>query len=847
MQFRTVIRTLAWLILSLCLIASALIIALPSIAEYQIKKRLYRYTDPNAVDFKIRGIGFNHVLVSDIFINNTISVDRTEILYRLNDFPRIHIQKILVSGIEVRAQFNTDHKLIVPGLVLPKATRSDRQKPDTPFFAYLPEKIRIKNSSIRLSAFSQDMYLPFEVLATIHKANKTVDVQTHVYPFGEKVDVLAGYSMDKGLTSVMVQSEAFDLGHLNTFFRGKIQDVALAGPCDFLLQSNRPLESWSINISSVRVRSPIRTGIGKIDGTLALLESKLYLNGSFLLDTPVSTPLAFSYDLMFNRHSPYPYRLKLASTPAGRVGVTGKYGRLLTQSPVITAQMAANNKKGSGAIKIETGQGTAEYQSYTAAVSRLKAESSISFETGVNGIRVQADSRVHFFDINGKVLEGVVDIPSAAVSGTAAFHSGTGPSADLKLAIPDGWFDFPDQQVSGSGLQLYFPIQYPVVEHRKTGTCNLARISWNNRQTASVKGNITQLKTDTVQIDGTMDLDFLKKAAPEFVCSITMDKSLAATLDIAVNPFELTHHDIKRSAPQFDLNAELAVTVSARGHASLKNHRVDTRMHLDIRDGQMAMPDLKLSARGINTRIAFNDLLRPESVPGQIGTIDHIEMDKIKIENARVRFSIEDAAYLLVENLRFNWCNGIVSTESIRLPNEKGDYSLILYCDRLELTELLEQMGVFHAEGNGSLSGRIPVTYNKGNISFENGFLFSTPGSGGKVNITNTDKLIEGIPMDSPQFAQLDVAREALKNFEYRWVTLTLNTFEDTLFVNMEMDGKPSKVMPFVFQKDIGTFARVDASHPGSHFQGIKLDVNLNLPFNEVMKFGNKLKSLFNQ
>jgi len=156
-------------------------------------------------------------------------------------------------------------------------------------------------------------------------------------------------------------------------------------------------------------------------------------------------------------------------------------------------------------------------------------------------------------------------------------------------------------------------------------------------------------------------------------------------------------------------------------------------------------------------------------------------------------------------------------------------------------------MGVFHAEGSGSLSGKIPIVYNDGQIAFDNGFLFSTPGSGGKVNVKNADKIIAGIPMDNPQFGQLDLAREALKEFDYTWAKLKLNTFEDILFVNLELDGKPAKVLPFEFKKELGGFVRVDAPNPGSRFQGIKLAVNINLPFNRMMKFGSKLKSMFNQ
>ncbi len=215
------------------------------------------------------------------------------------------------------------------------------------------------------------------------------------------------------------------------------------------------------------------------------------------------------------------------------------------------------------------------------------------------------------------------------------------------------------------------------------------------------------------------------------------------------------------------------------------------------------------------------------------------------MNDAKIKFTIEDKETYLVENIRLNWCNGLVSSESIRFKSGKDKYAVTLFCDRLDLAHLLKQMGAFSAEGNGTLNGRIPVIYSDGDIAFDNGFLFSTPGSSGNVVIENTERITAGIPMDSPQFSQLDLAQEALKDFDYKWAKLVFNTFEDTLYVNMELDGKPSKPLPFVFKKEFGGFTRVDASNPGSNFQGIKLDVNLKLPFNEVMKFGNKLKSLF--
>lgn len=324
------------------------------------------------------------------------------------------------------------------------------------------------------------------------------------------------------------------------------------------------------------------------------------------------------------------------------------------------------------------------------------------------------------------------------------------------------------------------------------------------------------------------------------------DKGLFASFNFKTNPVKLDDTDIVKLIGQKIQNAKIDVTVSAKGKAEYLNHQLKTFMGINVRDGNISIPDMNLIATGINTTIDFNDLLVLESVPGQVLTIDLIEINKIRINDARIRFSIEAAGSLLIENIRFNWCNGLISTESIRIPREDNTYSLNLYCDRLELVQLLKQMGAFHAEGTGTLNGRIPVIYSDGNISFDNGFLFSTPGSGGKVVIDNADMITAGIPMDNPQFAQLDLAQEALKDFEYKWAKLEFYTFEDTLYVNMELDGKPSKLLPFEYKKELGGFIRVDASSPGSHFQGIKLDVNLKLPFNDVMKFGNKIKSIFN-
>jgi hypothetical protein len=180
----------------------------------------------------------------------------------------------------------------------------------------------------------------------------------------------------------------------------------------------------------------------------------------------------------------------------------------------------------------------------------------------------------------------------------------------------------------------------------------------------------------------------------------------------------------------------------------------------------------------------------------------------------------------------------------MRISQGIEDYHIIFYCDRLNLARVLEQFGAAAAEGSGAVSGRIPVRYAKGELSFDDGFLFSTPGAGGKIHLSATEILTAGIPPGTPQFAQMDLAREALKDYDYAWAKLSLTSEGEDILLKMQMDGKPAKTLPFVYNKDLGGFIRVEADLEGSRFQGIRLDVNFRLPLNKLLQYKDLIKMI---
>jgi len=119
--------------------------------------------------------------------------------------------------------------------------------------------------------------------------------------------------------------------------------------------------------------------------------------------------------------------------------------------------------------------------------------------------------------------------------------------------------------------------------------------------------------------------------------------------------------------------------------------------------------------------------------------------------------------------------------------------------------------------------------------------LYSTPGEGGAIQVISASFGQADDMLANAQAAQIELAREALKDYTYKWVKLNLTTQGELLKARLQMDGKPAKPLPFIYDKKLGAFTRIEAG-AGSRFQGIRLDVNFSLPLNKILHYGTKLQ-----
>ncbi|PIE61283.1 MAG: hypothetical protein CSA29_04165 [Desulfobacterales bacterium] len=511
---------------------------------------------------------------------------------------------------------------------------------------------------------------------------------------------------------------------------------------------------------------------------------------------------------------------------------------------------------------VRNGQGVFPVSSATVAlaakaISMTKDGNRLSSQTLTLNTKIRQDNqkRALIIDCKGGVkgINGrnksdnvTLNAASAGISGRVWLDKDYNPSAELKTSMKSLNLDVTDQKIAATGVEFSLPWSYPYRPSIGTGGMTIKSLCFDKRFQAKFAAQIKQSGPYALGLSGNIQSPLV----PDLTLGLNLDAGVDTQLkpwadaELETNRFLLTAENLTHVVPELKMPGTLALDLACSAHMKWKTTALETGGSIRIHGGRLDLPDINILASGVSGDIVFNDLLVPESLPGQSLFVKHVESGQFSFDNIGIRFCVEDGRSLNVENLRFNWCDGLVSTESLRIPGHGDRLILTLYCDRLRLDRFLQQMGSFDAQGNGTLNGRIPVVYHNGEIAFDNGFLFSTPGHGGRLLVKDLDRMLEGVPKGSPQFSQLDLAAEALKEYDYEWAKLQLNTHGDTLDVNMELDGKPGRVLPFEYQREINSFMRVDASSPGSRFQGVRLGVNLKFPFNRVMKFGTKLRRI---
>jgi hypothetical protein len=472
-------------------------------------------------------------------------------------------------------------------------------------------------------------------------------------------------------------------------------------------------------------------------------------------------------------------------------------------------------------------------------------------------LQLAADGRVGLSPFAISSLDLHCEIEQFAMRGennswrlNGAGAGGTPPFL-VSLTVADGKWHF-----ESNGLALRSPVDLTVSELKGeglladdggslSGSLQLARIMLNGQNLGGLLLRAEQ------QAEGVLFTGSHESKALEGM-------SLKVKGEVGRSPVRGLHGSLQLSAPRqkftaFNLGrfvqtkSELTLTGELRLQAALTfaEGKKSGNLQLQLDNSRLELPASEVVVSGLNLSLALPDLFQQRSLPAQPLSFAAAKVGNLAFADGKFAYQVESATSLLLESGVFGWSDGHVSTESLRLSTSRRDYEMTLVCDRLSLASLFAQLGVERAEGEGTLNGRIPVAVVDGRLRFVDGLLSSPPGEGGKIRMRDVSLLTAGIPEGSPQFAQLDFAGEALKDFRYNSARLLLNSEGDDLLLQIKLDGQPVHPIPFSYNSQLGSFTRLQAGETGGIIHPIHLDINLRLPFETIMEYGSGMQKLY--
>jgi hypothetical protein len=651
-----------------------------------------------------------------------------------------------------------------------------------------------------------------------------------------------------------LKSSATDIRYKNLHFQNRSAQPDNEKPLiiDF---NGADQQTWKVTLSGFNAVAPINANIADMTATIEPSEDGYTISGNFKLSFDSSTGLrALSVPLRFIR----PFDLPL------------KFSAVYAKNSQWRFDLTDGDRKQTGlrgpAFEYEDIHITTKFPGVHLSGKAIGADISTAYRLGLADVRIKSED-VNIF-CPQFVLEGKTDfirnkpntllsINDLDLSGTAITLSSS--KIRLKHLSVNGklqrdktgdqgitatmQFTNTDIEAAGGDLNLKraqgtIPLKFPVGNSKQKGSVSIPTARYQNLNLGSIQADLRQT-TSGISFNGKLKNHLI----PELAATFSGETHLAYFEDHETQArFEIFYPE---TGPEIDLGKLLPAAAGftfkgkllEEGNLFIEKDGFRAALRSSLRNGELRHRKSKIAIEAIQMDLLIPDLAQMRSAPGQKLKFARASLGEMNIENGEIDFQIESTRSVLLEKSHFIWCDGNVDAPAIRFTSGIEDYILILYCDRLDLAKVLQQFGAASVKAEGQLNGRIPLRYQNGNLSFKDGFLFTTPGESGKIRMTDAEILTAGIPPDTPQYVQMELARKALEDYDYKWAKLNLTTVGEDLLLNMQLDGKPAKSLPFVYRKDIGGFAKVEADVQGSTFQGIRLDVNFRLPLNKLMQY----------
>ncbi len=454
---------------------------------------------------------------------------------------------------------------------------------------------------------------------------------------------------------------------------------------------------------------------------------------------------------------------------------------------------------------------------------------SASFEVQGNG--ASAQMRASLRDLASVVNDIDLSIPELRCQ--ADFQDG---AIRGKCQLLDGSAKLDKQEIAAK-FTGEIPLQWPLPEQASTeGFLQIKQLLGKGEKLGRLEGKF-RLAEKQISFLANADLRGLETELEATCFPFAANRETFIEAEIIVPEQSLPENLLPAQyLPQL-MDFNYAGKIKAGGKFTQSKNAVPrAEVFLKINDGQLRNQEKGFSLDGFRLECNLPELPKIASAGNQLLVFRNLEFGKFAIRSGRLRFRMESPSSWHLEGLSMNWCEGKLKLDSTRVNPENKRTSLFFYCDRLRLSALLQQLGAGLDEGEGHISGTIPIVINNEGLRFRDAFLYSTPGETGTIKLTPSRSISDTAAAST----QLAFALDALANFNYSWVKLTLNSEKEQLKIKLQTDGRPASKLYYI-PKD-GTLVR---SEVPNDFTGLQLDANLNIPLNNTLQVYQNLKQLF--
>lgn len=845
-----------FLIFALSFALTCLYFYIPAYIHSRIIPSVLEKTGIEDFRCEIRRIGLTGADIASLQIgdgeNTALRVSSARIDYSPGGLYKKHIRKTVLNGIELRCGIE-DGEFVIRGFDVKAFLGRLRTTPPSSDTSRPVSVgcIEIRDAVIVFDWEGRRFRLPLELEILPDKTWSVFDCILRLYPRGQEILFTVKPHLKEKRIRLKFDAKAIRLERFADFLK-QIPDLVLSGEADLngeILLRAEPFEISSI-FASIEFRD--HGGAYKNFKLRGDVPCRVEIKGTDLLGDPGNLNISLSSISLL---SPIPLtladmRCDLKMTRDMTDG-SGSFRLDLEKSdgeqvPVKITEPSQTN----GNFFVSLGKEGEWKFGITVLKKSLSAPETCRFS--INPLDIFL-ANIPKIDIHGKgkgdrgtiayymILSDVkasgesfaVNLPRASLRGKA----GVGDALRI-----DGIVSISDAGMVSSGLRIdgihgLIPLKWPCKEAGRKGSVSLNSLHWDTMNIGSVSGTVQQKKFGFV-FTGSHQSSLIPGLILKFDGRSGSTSSEEDGTDIRF----ASHHKI---ASDMDLGqfAPAAEGVTINGELDIKGSLISGKngmrcvLNSTLTRANLMLKEKDIAVEGIDLAFSMPELPETRSAPKQTFRFKSATLGGLRLDDGDIEFQLEPDGSLFIEKSSFRWCNGKIGFQALRISPGTEEYDPVLYCDRLNLAMLLEQLGTGNAEGDGTVNGRIPIRYKGGKLMFDDAFLFSTPGEGGTIHLTGAEMLTAGIPLNTLQYAQIDLAREALKDFNYKWAKVMLTTEGEDLKVGIQFDGAPAKPLPFIYKKEVGGFVRVDAGSRGSHFQGIRLDVNMGLPLDKILRY----------